>query len=238
MAGKPRGKKQSPPAQAAPQKVSRYAQPHFDAAAAPQPVGTGQQMKKWHMDQLGPIPPAEGGDSIELSKIIGDDAVAEIERIGEIRFHALGDSGVGHADDAEEVANEMATDFKAGADALNPAFLFHLGDVVYGTGKDDHYGERFYRPYQKYPGKILAIPGNHDGEEKSAADHPSLKAFRANFCTTAPTVPGQASGSGIFRETMTLPGIYWLLEAPFVRIVGSGRNQLHVFDVRPSVTVP
>ena len=28
------------------------------------------------------------------------------------------------------MANEMATDFKVRSDPLNPAFLFHLGDVI------------------------------------------------------------------------------------------------------------
>jgi hypothetical protein len=77
-----------------------------------------------------------------------------------------------------------------------------------------------------YPGKILAIPGNHDGETKSAADKPSLNAFVANFCAKTATVPDQAAGSGIYRETMTQPGVYWMLDAPFVRIIGLYSNCL------------
>jgi hypothetical protein len=109
---------------------------------------------------------------------------------------------------------------------LNPALLFHLGDVVYGPGKESHYGERFYTPYRRYPGKIVAIPGNHDGEVKSKEDAPSLSAFRAYFCADVATIPSQASGSGIFRENMTQPGVYWLLDAPFVRIIGLYSNLL------------
>lgn len=150
----------------------------------------------------------------------------EIEQLSEIRFHALGDSGVNHAEEAEQIAEEMAVDYKAGAGALNPAFLFHLGDVIYGPGKEDHYGERFYRPYRHYPGKIIAIPGNHDGETKSAADKPSLTAFQANFCTRTAAVPEQASNSGIYRETMTQPGVYWMLDTPFLRIIGLYSNCL------------
>ena len=56
----------------------------------------------------------------------------------------------------KQVAEDMTTDFKATAGGLNPAFLFHLGDVVYGPGKESHYGERFYTPYRRYPGKIIA----------------------------------------------------------------------------------
>jgi 3',5'-cyclic AMP phosphodiesterase CpdA len=89
-----------------------------------------------------------------------------------------------------------------------------------------HYGDRFYRPYRHCPGKILAIPGNHDGEEKSSTDSPSLKAFRANFCADTATVPPQAAGSGIYRETMTQPGVFWLLDTPFARIIGLYSNRL------------
>jgi hypothetical protein len=72
----------------------------------------------------------------------------------------------------------------------------------------------------------VAIPGNHDGEVRSAADNPSLSSFRANFCAATATVPPPASGIGIFRETMTQPGVYWLLDAPFVRIIGLYSNLL------------
>jgi 3',5'-cyclic AMP phosphodiesterase CpdA len=192
----------------------------------PGAAAADSEVQDWRKGQLGPGPPTGRGGKTALAEIIGDAATEEIEKVGEIRFHALGDSGVGHAEDAEEVANEMATDFKPGANSLNPAFLFHLGDVIYGVGKQDHYGERFYRPYQKYPGKILAIPGNHDGEVKSDADSPSLKAFRDNFCTAKAEVPAQAAGSGIFRQTMTQPGVYWMLDAPFVRVIGLYSNRI------------
>jgi hypothetical protein len=207
---------------------ARYAHPFFLPApqAARQPIKGHHSMTHWSKTQLGPIPPVTGDGTMNLTDVIGADGVHEIEQLGEIRVHAIGDSGVGHADEAEKVAEDMATDYKAGAGALNPAFLFHLGDVIYGPDKDNHYGERFYRPYRHYPGKIIAIPGNHDGEAKSTADSPSLKAFRANFCATTATVPQQAAGSGIYRETMMQPGVYWLLEAPFLRIIGLYSNLL------------
>jgi Calcineurin-like phosphoesterase len=207
-----------------PPSPGRFAHPFFEPPAPP--PAPSSHITQWSKAQLGPVPPVTGNGSIALDTIIGAPGVQEIERLGEIRFHALGDSGVGHADEAEKVAEEMATDFKPGAGALNPAFLLHLGDVIYGPDKENHYGERFYRPYRHYPGKIIAIPGNHDGEVKSPADSPALKAFRANFCAAAAVVPPQASGSGIFRETMTQPGVYWLLDAPFVRVIGLYSNSL------------
>ncbi len=207
---------------------ARYAHPFFLPAPpdARQPINGNSRMTDWSKQQLGPVPPVKGDGVINLSDIIGAAGVDEIQRLGELRFQALGDTGVNTAEEAEKISDEMATDFKAGAGSLNPAFLFHLGDVIYGPGKADHYGERFYRPYRHYPGKIIAIPGNHDGETRSAADKPSLNAFRANFCAKAAAVPQQASSSGIYRETMMQPGAYWLLEAPFVRIIGLYSNCL------------
>lgn len=207
---------------------ARYAHPFFLPAppGERQPINGHTRMTDWSKQQLGPTPPTARGGNIDLSEVIGAEGVNQIENLGEIRFHALGDSGVGSAQEAQAIADEMATDFKTNAGGLNPAFLFHLGDMIYGNDKGNHYGERFYVPYKHYPGKILAIPGNHDGEVKSPVDSPSLNAFRANFCADTAVVPPQASGSGIYRETITQPGVYWLLDAPFVQIIGLYSNLL------------
>jgi hypothetical protein len=213
---------------AEPHPVSRFAHPFFGQTGDQQQLVAAAQsgLTNFHLGQLGRIPPAKGDSSMTLANIIGASGTQEIEQLGEIRFHALGDSGVNHATDAELIAEDMTTDFKASAGGLNPAFLFHLGDVVYGPGKESHYGERFYTPYKRYPGKIIAIPGNHDGEVKTKEDDPSLSAFLAHFCADHATVPTQASESGIFRENMTQPGVYWLLDAPFLRIIGLYSNKL------------
>jgi 3',5'-cyclic AMP phosphodiesterase CpdA len=87
-------------------------------------------MTDWSKKQLGPVPRVEGDGIMSLKDIIGADGVDAIQKLGEIRFHALGDSGVSHAEEAEKVAEDMATDYKPGAASLNPAFLFHLGDVI------------------------------------------------------------------------------------------------------------
>jgi hypothetical protein len=207
---------------------NRFAHPFYLPVPHAQrtPINGQSRMTDWSKTQLGLIPPFKNNASMTLDDILGADGVKEIKQAGELRFHALGDSGVGQATEAETISDEMATDYNPSAGGLNPAFLFHLGDVIYGPDKDVHYGDRFYRPYRHYPGKILAIPGNHDGEEKSSADTPSLKAFRANFCADAAKVPPQAAGSGIYRETMTQPGVFWLLDTPFARIIGLYSNRL------------
>jgi calcineurin-like phosphoesterase family protein len=207
---------------------ARYAHPFFLPAPPEdrQPFHGLTRMSDWIKQQLGPIPPITHGGTFNLADVIGAAGVREIEDLGEIRFHALGDSGVDTAQEAQQIADEMATDFIAGAGGLNPAFLFHLGDVIYGNDKANHYGERFYIPYRHYPGKIVAIPGNHDGEVKSPVDNPSLSAFVANFCAATASVPTQASGSGVYRETMTEPGVYWFFDAPFIQIIGLYSNCL------------
>jgi predicted phosphodiesterase len=204
--------------------VERYARPGvFGATLAPRLV---DDLTDWKKANLGPLPPVKNDGRMNLADIIGADGVGEIEQLGEIRFHALGDSGATHGDDAELVAEEMTSDFKPAAGALNPAFLFHLGDIVYGPGKAAHYVDRFYSPYRHYPGKIIAIPGNHDGETTTAQDQPSLKDYLTNFCADNANVPRDASSSGIFRQTMMQPGAYWLLDAPFVRIIGLYSNRI------------
>lgn len=206
----------------------RYAHPFYLPAphASRQPIHGQTRMTDWSKLQLGLIPAVTNKGAMALDDVIGADGQKEIESAGELRFHALGDSGVGSAQEAENVSDEMATDFQPGAGGVNPAFLLHLGDVIYGPDKEAHYVDRFYRPYRHYPGKIVAIPGNHDGEEKAAADSPSLKDFLANFCAAKAAVPPQAASSGIYRETMTQPGAYWMLDTPFARILGLYSNRL------------
>ena len=203
----------------------RYARPSFTPQAAA-PAAASVDEENWHKQNLGPVPAVVGDGRMDLADIIGAPGVAEIQHLGEIRFQALGDSGWGSGDEAERVADDMATDFNPTAGALNPALLLHLGDVIYEIDKTHNYTDRFYRPYRHYPGKILAIPGNHDGEVKSPDDAPSLSAFRENFCTAHAAVPPAASGIGVYRQTMTQPGVYWMLDAPFVRVIGLYSNLL------------
>src|SRR5262249_1473398 len=73
------------------------------------------------------------------------------------------------------------------------------------------------RPYMHYPGKIIAIPGNHDGDVDS-----KMVDFQKYFCANSQTVPPIANT--ILRQTMTQPGVFWFLDAPFVQIVGLYSN--------------
>jgi Calcineurin-like phosphoesterase len=195
----------------------RYAHPFFTAQPPDKRPADfsafGQRMTDWIAEDLGEIPAPRTAESVlDLADVIGQEGVDEITAAGAIKFHAVGDTGqrVVHGVQ-EELADQMARDYVPGLDAHNPAFFLHLGDVIYGA---EPYTDEFYRAYYNYPGKILAIPGNHDGETED-----KLAAFQANFCTPAPTIPPDAASTRILRQTMTQPGVYYLLRAPFVDVV-------------------
>ena len=154
-----------------------------------------------------------------------------------ISFHAVGDTGAAKVSSfqsaAEAIAHEasvadaLARDVKRGG-AKAPAFFFHLGDVVYNFGEAQYYYDQFYEPFRAYDRPIVAIPGNHDGmvfgDKSEAPTVPTLAAFLRNFCAEAPA-PSPDAGT-LVRSTMTQPGVYFTLDAPFVSIVGLYTNVL------------
>ena len=173
--------------------------------------------------KLETVPAPRRTPVMTLPDIIGAQASQEIQASGSIRFHSVGDTGKSANSPQGDVAAAMATDYDVSKpQTASPAFFFHLGDVIYGPGKDNAYRGEFYEPYVHYPGKIIAIPGNHDGEVFPKTDPTTLEAFQNNFCAASQTVP-QIAGT-IFRQTMNQPGVYWWLNAPFVDIVGLYSN--------------
>jgi len=204
----------------------RFAHPFFTTkpVAARKPVrGAGKQLLDHIKGNLEAVPAPKRTPIMTLADIIGTQASVDILNSKSIRFHAVGDTGKSANSPQGDVAEAMAADYDAGKPhTSSPAFFFHLGDVIYGPGKDQAYRGEFYEPYVHYPGKIIAIPGNHDGEVFPKSDPTTLKAFLNNFCAASQTVPPIAGT--IFRETMNQPGVYWLLNAPFVDIVGLYSN--------------
>ena len=200
----------------------RFAHPFFSS----QPPTTravqsphGARMLDYVKTTLGPVPATRGDGSFALADVIGQTGAKAIEATGRITLHVAGDTGVPEGDHETRqvsVADAMTKDYNPASPATSPAFFLHVGDVIYGPAPTQFLSE-FYRPYMHYPGKIVAIPGNHDGE--SAA---KLKAFQDNFCAAKQAVPAVAGS--IFRETMNQPGVYWCLDAPFVQIVGMYSN--------------
>jgi hypothetical protein len=172
------------------------------------------------------IPPLKGDGVMMLADVIGQTGANEIIKTGALRFHSLGDSGGrGSRGSQEEIAEHMNGDFSStgGDGGLNPAFCLHLGDVVYGPGKESEYLDQFYRAYTAYPGKFVAIPGNHDGELTKQDPH-SLAAFLDNFCRGTIATPPTAADVGIEREVVAQPGVYWQLDTPYAEIIGLYTN--------------
>ena len=215
------------PAKAAkkPSQPTRFAHPFFTTTPVNKRVivpGVGKQMLDHIQGSLEPIPAPTRPPLFSLAQIIGQQGAKDIQSSGSISFHTVGDTGKG-ADTAQgAVASAMQTDFDISKPEASPAFFFHLGDVIYGPNKDQNYRPEFYEPYVHYPGKIVAIPGNHDGEVFAKTDPVTLRAFLANFCAPSQVVPPIAGT--IYRETMNQPGVYYLLDAPFVQIVALYSN--------------
>jgi hypothetical protein len=176
------------------------------------------------IQQTEPIPaPRVDPPVMDLSDVIGADGVAQIQATGQLVFHSAGDTGgIVKPDPQLAVADALCADLanKTYATGL-PAFLYHLGDVVYYFGQEQYYPEQFYDPYRNYDAPIFAIPGNHDGVlyAKEPVDY-SLQPFVENFCAAT---PAEAVPS-FTRSTMTQPGVYFVLTAPFTRIIGLYSN--------------
>jgi len=104
-------------------------------------------------------------------------------------LHLVGDSGgVKDPTPQMQVASAMIADRATSGAAL----LYHLGDVVYFNGDESEYGAQFYQPYAHYQAPIVAIPGNHDGDNSDDPSVASLSAFVENFCSTTPHLDPQA----------------------------------------------
>lgn len=159
----------------------------------------------------------------------GEDVAAAIRGAGRITFHSVGDTGASDVRkyrDEVRVADQLTTDSQTTQANNRPAFFLHLGDVVYSFGESRYYYDQFYEPYRAYPCPILAIPGNHDsfvvpgtpnGEEP-------LDIFMRNFCSQQPVITPEAGS--LHRTAMTLPGVYFALDAPFVRVIALFSNAL------------
>ena len=158
-----------------------------------------------------------------LEAVIPED-MPRIASAKKLVFHALGDSGGIHGTVAEEsIAAALEAQVSTAAVQDRPAFLYHLGDVVYFNGQTTLYGYEFYEPFQYYPAPIFAIPGNHDGDTQVRQGDPvlterTLTGFMLNFCDSQPRHRSP------YRPTMTQPYVYWTLEAPFLTIIGLYSN--------------
>lgn len=161
---------------------------------------------------------------LTLDQVLTADQMTAITNAGSLIFHLVGDTGgVKNPDPQTRVAERMLQDFGDGKP--NPAFFYHLGDVVYFYGEAEQYYPQFYEPYDQYPAPIFAIPGNHDGDLSPTMEKQgtaSLAAFVNNFCTPIPHHTQEALDAP--RSSMNQPNVYWTLETPFVTFIGLYTN--------------
>ena len=157
-------------------------------------------------------------------------AVAEaVRKAGQIVFHAVGDSGAtskAAVRDELRVADHASEDLRSAPVEERSAFFYHLGDVVYDFGESAYYYDQFYEPFRNYMAPIFAIPGNHDSfiVPDTPQEEEPLVTFSRNFCAEAPQIAKEART--LHRTAMTQPGVYFTLDAPFVRIIGLFSNAL------------
>jgi hypothetical protein len=211
-----------------PQPVFAQPTPSPDPTGFRTPV-TDQNDKE--LANLEPVP-QPAGKAVEpiltLAQVYGAAGAAKVTAIqsaGQIVFHSAGDTGSAKGPETQSlVADKMVSDFDEQNSADVPSFFFHLGDVVYYFGEGAYYYDQFYEPYRSYPGPIIAIPGNHDGVVYANDPEPTLDAFLRNFCAPSPVVTPEAGG--LMRTAMIAPGVYFTLDAPFVKILGLYSNVL------------
>jgi len=156
---------------------------------------------------------------LSLDNVLSQNQMSSIQKNGEMTFHIVGDTGgIKNPVPQQIVAIAMESDFNNS----NPAFFYHLGDVVYYYGQSSEYYSQFYDPYVHYPAPIFAIPGNHDGDVAPGDFTTSLEAFVRNFCSSVPQTSPDAGDAP--RDTMTIPNVYWTLDTPFATMIGLYSN--------------
>jgi hypothetical protein len=172
------------------------------------------------------LPPATGLPPyrMNLDTIIDPATLKAIEKNGKLVFHSVGDTGgVNTSTYIDGVTRFMECDYTHVPDAADrPSFFYHLGDVVYYDGEGANYWPEFYEPYLQYPGPIVAIPGNHDGDVNPSTGESSLQAFVRNFCSQSAVI--STDNRDAPRRTMTQPNVFWTLNTPLVTIIGMYSN--------------
>lgn len=151
-----------------------------------------------------------------LADVIGPDRARSITQAGQLRFHAVGDTG-GHQNPRPQrrVAAAMTSELY-GADPVS--FFYHLGDVVYPHGEEGNYRPQFFAAYADYDAPIFAVPGNHDGESPA----PALSGFVKTFCADA--LPLHDAALRIPRPPSCQPHVHWTLVHELVWMIGLYAN--------------
>ncbi len=87
-------------------------------------------------------------DLLKLEHVDGSHGAQVVQKIGDagkIIFHAFGDWAppTPASISTVRVADQVTMDCGRSDDANRPAFLFHLGDIVYNFGESQYYYDQF-----------------------------------------------------------------------------------------------
>jgi hypothetical protein len=95
-----------------------------------------------------PTPTGQPPYRLDLADVLPD-AVKTMNELGGMIFHITGDTG-GVLDPAPQllVANGLQQDAEVKGTFGSPAFLYHMGDVIYFDGQAAEYYPQFYRSWQ------------------------------------------------------------------------------------------
>lgn len=226
--------------------------PFLEDPASFRGAGDPNELVRSEHKQHVPIPePTRIPPVMDLADIIGSQEVADVQASGQVVFHVAGDTGNHTHSDLGDLVRKMALDYHRPNPADRPALHFHLGDVCYNLynptthsaipePKTGLYQIQFYTPYANYPGKVIAIPGNHDTNPQE--DKNSIDTFQANFCAPLPASAEELNArvNALTRQPMYQPGVYYRFDAPFVQVLAlfsNGGEQAGVIREREGVPI-
>jgi hypothetical protein len=213
-----------------------HEKPFLERPADFQSPKTDQEIAAAQAKQMVQIPdPKRDPPILDLAHVIGSADVESIAKSGQFVFHCAGDTGNPKQSDLGSVVPAMTRDYHRPNPADHPAIFLHLGDVCYNfydsitkqvieAPKAPFYQTQFYEPYAEYPGKIIAIPGNHDSDPEE--DPESIDTFQTNFCAPLPATEAELEAliKSTTRKSMYQPGVYYRLDAPFAQIIALFSN--------------
>lgn len=191
------------------------------------PASAREQLQK-----VEPDPTAEGYYGSPLQPLpAGTPGRATGEQVGikdpgaTVSFVVLGDSG-GVKDPNPQ--NAVAAGIAAVLPNLSPppAFVYHVGDLIYFNGDPDQWAPQFYEPYAHALSglPIVGILGNHDGDASDGITGSGAASFMANLCAASPGPPPGDPSMEYGRTTQTQPYCDWTLTLDGVTIVGVWSN--------------
>src|SRR5262249_55703171 len=126
-------------------------------------AGPISKEQREHLDaKVEPLPKPAGSPPhhLPLESVVSAPTMQTIIRSRRMVFNMAGCSGNPRKSRSHRnVIREMRQQFQARRPEDRPAFLYHLGDIVFFFGEPENYYEQFYKPYDQYPAPIVAIPG-------------------------------------------------------------------------------